>query len=170
MSLDTTPGGSTADSYGSVSEADLYFSIGYKKTAWNLLSTPDKEALLKESTRLLDQFFEWEGSIKSDSVQSLRWPRSYVYDIDGRLVSDSIIPNQVKWATFELAYYVDESDGFDIEENVIDSIKVGPITAKFSNTVKDPSFPRIVTDLLIPLGSTTFVSSNQVKQVKLVRV
>jgi hypothetical protein len=170
MSLNIIPGDAASDSYGSVAESDAYFAIGFKKQTWQQNDLATKEALLKESTRLLDQFFKWSGSLDLSSTQALRWPRKYVLDIDGRTISSTTIPIIVKNAMFEMAFHISQGSGFDISENVLDQIRVGPIKLDFSKTSKAPAFPKIVTDMLLPLGSQITVGSNQVRTVTLERV
>lgn len=169
MTLIVIPGDSNSNSYVSLNESDLYFSVGYKKEKWIGITNSEKENLLIESTRLLDQHFTWSGFIPSSSTQSLRWPRSGVYDIDQRLIDKDVIPKQVKYAVCELAYSIYLGNGFNIEENTIDKLKIGPIVVDFSKTSKDPAFPKIVTDLLNILGFQNTVNSNAVKVVTLMR-
>lgn len=169
MTLNVIPGDSSANSYVSQSESDSYFAVGYKKELWIGITNSDKENLLIESTRLLDQFFNWTGRMDVNSTQSLRWPRLEAYDIDQRLIGNKVIPAPIKYAVCELAYFLYSGDGFGIGENTLDKLKVGPITLDFSKTVKTPAFPKIVTDTIGVLGYCNSLGDNSVKIVNLVR-
>jgi hypothetical protein len=96
-----------AESYGSVAEADAYFtSIGI--STWTG-TVPVKEAALRKATAYIDTKYgqRLKGYRKSTS-QVLRWPRVMVEDDDvswGSAVylSDTTIPTNIKRATFEAA-------------------------------------------------------------------
>lgn len=168
MSLDSTPGGNLADSYVSVAEADVYF-FGAKKALWDALDTSAKEPLLKEATRLLDQFFDWSGTIDPVSTQSLRWPRINAYDQDERLIPSTDIPKAVKYGTIEFALYLNTNSGFDPSVNNLQLVKIGPIRLDFKAGSNDNSFPKMVMDLVSSVGSFKSVSMSSIGQPRLVR-
>jgi hypothetical protein len=88
-----------AESYVSVAEADTYFtSLG--NPAW-AADTAAKEVALRKATQYLDDTYQWKGKLVSDT-QALGWPRTGVYDSEGRDISDSV-PVKLKKAAFELA-------------------------------------------------------------------
>jgi hypothetical protein len=171
MALVSTPGSSTANSYGSVAESKAYFALGYKRESWEAIDDNDVyEALLQEGTRIIDTFMSFNGYVPTDSVQALRWPRTAAYDIDNRLIPSTSVPTLLKRALFELAYYIyGNPTGFSLSDNLVDVLRVGPIRIDFSDTAKDSGFPKIVSDMLAPLGSLNVASSNQIKTPKLVR-
>ena len=75
MSLDITIGGSSAESYNSVAEADSrYGDDVFFGDTWTALSTTKKEQWLRFSTRSLDLIDQWQGVRQSDT-QSLEFPR-----------------------------------------------------------------------------------------------
>jgi hypothetical protein len=168
MALITTPGASDANSYVSVAEASEYFSLSYNRTAWANASNRDKEKSLAEATRLLDLFVKWNGYIASIS-QRLRWPRINVIDADGRVVDSGTIPQAIKNATCELAYSILSNDGFDISENPIDKVKVGPISVDFDINQKSIGFPKIVRDIIASWGDLQIQPSSGLQTAKLVR-
>lgn len=169
MSLISTPGANNANSYVSLAESNAYFASSFGKSSWSAVIDATKEIVLIEATRLLDQFFDWNGEIDSSSTQSLRWPRIKAYDADGRVIDETIVPVLVKNATCELAYYINTTGGFDLSENALDKVKVGPITIDFSQSVRPTSFPKIVIDMLASMGGYTVTSANGIKMVNLVR-
>ena len=172
MALDATLGGASANSYVTVAEADAYFATSFGRTAWGSASAENKEIVLIESTRLLDLLVSWKGYVKSDT-QALRWPRTYVPNIDGRYlesyISDSIVPKDVKNAVFELAYSLLSNGGFQASENELAKVKVGPVSIDFSDTVKSNGLPKMVRDMIARWGEYSVVSSNSVHTVGLVR-
>lgn len=172
MALDATLGGASANSYVTVAEADAYFATSFGRTAWGSASAENKEIVLIESTRLLDLLVSWKGYVKSDT-QALRWPRTYVPNIDGRYlesyISDSIVPKDVKNAVFELAYSLLSNGGFQASENELAKVKVGPVSIDFSDTVKSNGLPKMVRDMIARWGEYTVVSSNSVHTVGLLR-
>ena len=168
MALDATLGGASANSYVTVAEADAYFATSFGRTAWGSASAANKEIVLIESTRLLDLLVSWKGYVKSDT-QALRWPRTYVPNIDGRYISDSIVPKDVKNAVFELAYSLLSNGGFQASENELAKVKVGPVSIDFSDTVKSNGLPKMVRDMIARWGEYTVTSSNSVHTVGLLR-
>lgn len=172
MVLDATLGGASANSYVTVAEADAYFATSFGRTPWGSASAANKEIVLIESTRLLDLLVSWKGYVKSDT-QALRWPRTYVPNIDGRYlesyISDSIVPKDVKNAVFELAYSLLSNGGFQASENELAKVKVGPVSIDFSDTVKSNGLPKMVRDMIARWGEYTVVSSNSVHTVGLLR-
>mgnify|MGYP003590976210 CR=1 FL=1 len=172
MALDATLGGASANSYVTVAEADAYFATSFGRTPWGSASAANKEIVLIESTRLLDLLVSWKGYVKSDT-QALRWPRTYVPNINGRYlesyISDSIVPKDVKNAVFELAYSLLSNGGFQASENELAKVKVGPVSIDFSDTVKSNGLPKMVRDMIARWGEYTVVSSNSVHTVGLLR-
>jgi hypothetical protein len=178
MALDATLGGTSANSYVTVAEADDYFSTSFGRTSWSSTISDNKEIVLIESTRLLDLLVSWKGYVKSDT-QALRWPRTYVPNIDGpyngvdtvieSYISDSIVPKDVKNAVFELAYSLLSNGGFQSSENELSKVQVGPVSIDFSETVKSNGLPKIVRDMIARWGEYTVGSSNSVHTVGLLR-
>lgn len=168
MALIVTPGAVDANSYVSVADATGYFSLSYNRTAWGNAGNGDKEKALAESTRLLDTFVTWIGDIATDE-QALRWPRTNVYDPDGRVVSDTTIPQAIKDITCELAYSILQNSGFDITENTIDKLRVGPINIDFDVMQKSNGFPKVVRDAVAFWGTLNMPVSGAMQTAKLIR-
>lgn len=178
MIFDSSIGGANSNSYVSVEDADDYFETSIGKPNWSSLSVTDKQKCLIESTRLLDTLIKWKGFIKSDQ-QALMWPRSYVPNPDSRYdnletvlesyISDDIIPKDVKNATNELAYSLISNNGFQSEENELSSLKVGPISLDFLDSVKSNGLPLIVRSMISKWGYYNSLASNSVQTVRLVR-
>lgn len=168
MALITTPGAVNANSYVSVADATGYFSLSYNRTAWADAGNSDKEKALAEATRLLDTFVEWIGDIATET-QALRWPRDNVYDADGRAILNTVIPTGVKNIVYELAYNILKNSGFDISENSVDKLKVGPISLDFDVQQKSNGFTKVVRDMIANWGVLQLNSSATVGTAKLIR-
>lgn len=168
MPLITTPGASDANSYVSVSDASEYFRLSYNRTAWANAGSSDKERALAEATRVLDTYVKWFGSIASDS-QALRWPRIGVLDPDGRNIPDNTIPKSIQNLTCEMAYQILSNSGFDVTENDIDRVKIGPIDINFDMNQKSNGFNKSIRDAIAFWGILTMPSSSSFTTAKLIR-
>ncbi len=121
MALITTVGGSSSDSYISVSEASEYLSAFYgdAPAAWDALDEGPKEQRLKIAALLLNTF-PWRG-VKASFNQRLAFPRFWHTDDEYQWVLDDektfmdfseitenipAIPTEVKYAQVEVAYQV----------------------------------------------------------------
>jgi hypothetical protein len=95
-----------ATSYVSVSDATDILSLNpISNAAWAALTPTEQETYLMWASRYLDQHVDWYGD-KTVEDSALRWPREYVYDIDGILIADDVIPEQLKRATAQLAIFL----------------------------------------------------------------
>ncbi len=105
MALDATVGGANANSYATVAELDAYFAEHPLGATWTAAAqtTAQKEARLIHGTRLLDASFLWKGSPTYDD-QALAFPRTGLTYPNGTVLPANVIPNQVKYAVFELCY------------------------------------------------------------------
>jgi len=104
VTLIATVGGASSNSYSTVAEAETYHDTRLHNDAWNTGSSADKTIALIWSTRLLDEWVDWNGSkVELMENQALRWPRYSVTDRDGEDFDSNIIPQFLKDATAELA-------------------------------------------------------------------
>lgn len=102
MALITTPGASDAEADASVAETDAYFSAR-GVTTWTGTTTAKENALRVGASFVSNQYRgEWPG-VRTSETQSRPWPRTGVYDTDGYLIANNVIPEQVKQANMEAA-------------------------------------------------------------------
>lgn len=152
--VETGVGLANATSYVSVAEANDYYTINPNFAAtWTALTNTSKEHLLAWATRVLDQKTEWKGCLSVPATQALRWPRTYVYDRDGRMIAPNKIPPQLKEAVFEFAKYLHENDptvGQDIE--FLKSMRVDVIELEWQDNAGQSVFPSIIGNIIAPLG------------------
>lgn len=107
--LEDGTGISGANSYVSVAEADDILSVNSVQYAtWTALTSTEKDTLLVWASDYLDSHVDWNG-YKQVETSGLRWPRNCVYDVDGILVADDIVPLRVKQATAQLAIFLNSS-------------------------------------------------------------
>lgn len=168
MALDATVGGASADSYVTVAEADAYFASSANGGVWAPLAEDVKENRLKEATRILDLYYVWNG-IKASETQALGWPRKKAYYPDGTLIPEDIIPVAVKYATFDLALFLYTNNGFTMEDNMLDMVKVGPITVDFLDNKSPSSMPKSILTYLAAYGTSTIPVPGGINAVRLVR-
>lgn len=101
MALDTTIGGASANSYGTLA-AYQAFLASYGRSG---VGGADDEVNLLESRRYLDYAYTWRGT-KVTSTQALAWPRIVTGYVDGFPVSSTTIPQPIIDAQFEMAYLI----------------------------------------------------------------
>ena len=108
FALDATVGGSSANSFVSLAEAQTYMDARLNSSAWSAASPTNQSIALVEATRELSAR-RWIGEAVSSS-QALAWPRAFARNPDaawgtGALYFDTtVIPQRVKDATCELAF------------------------------------------------------------------
>ena len=143
-------GSSTANSYVSVAEADVFFATSVGNSAWPT-SAGSKEAALIEASRILDSQFNWIGNI-ANSEQALRWPRTDAFDADGRMISAVCIPKLVKDAACNLAYFLLQNGGLNQTQSDLKGLKLGPIDLKFVEGQSVIGVPKFIVKSLQSLG------------------
>ena len=135
--IDATAKGANANSFVTVAEADTYHLGRFHNSSdWYDKDPGDKAALLVWSTRLLNRL-QWNGS-RSDQDQALAFPRSGLTE-DGISIDSDTIPNRIKEATSELAFWLAKSDRMSPETGgVLQRLKVDVIELNYDTTREDP--------------------------------
>lgn len=139
MTLDTTIGGITSDSYGTLAEA-LTYHQNYGNSAWSAsgVTDPQREIAMRRAAMWVDGVYSvrWPGV--REGAQSRDWPRTGALDSSGLPVATGIIPEQVKQAQFEAALRELVAPGSltpDVDSNsVVKMEKIGPITTEYAVT------------------------------------
>jgi hypothetical protein len=136
MSLNTTPGDASADSYATLAEFVDYAGSRLPVLAWfTAADDPTREAALRAACRELDQDFVWTGSAV-DSTQALCWPRSGMVNRNGFAIATSAIPKSLKDAQCEFALQLGASDRLgdnDPLKKGIIGLKAGSVELRFSD-------------------------------------
>lgn len=128
MALIASVGASDADSYVTLFEYEAYA----EKLGWALSGVAaTDEASLRRAAQILDREYHWRG-IRDLEDQALAWPRENVGYVDGWLVDDYIIPQDIKDAQCELAYLIQEGlDPVATITGVVKSAGAGPARVEF---------------------------------------
>lgn len=147
VTLDPTDGGSSSNAYCTYAEATTYHAMRFLNTAWTDNVQPDCEKTIMWATRLMDQL-NWRGRVNNFS-QSLRWPRLGCVSREGFPVSYTTVPQVIKDACAEWAFYLLTEDRTLDEGGLVEvGGKVGPITNPSMYVRK--SMPDSVRDMLAP--------------------
>lgn len=163
LTLDSTVGGASANSYLSVADADSYHEGRLHNSGWFEATTTNKEAALVWATSLLDGM-EWQGYLAS-GTQRLRWPRAWVKRRDDFAVdflgqpltlsqiyfATDEIPRWLKEATAELAFWLLAEDRTaDPDTAGFKSIKVSSIELDIDRTDRAKPIPDSVKRMIRP--------------------
>lgn len=155
-------GKADAESFISVADADDYHAKR-DNTAWATLSTPRKEALLRKAADYLLQMYslKWAG-YRTNDIQFLDWPRTYVPRRPAELYSTEIpytedfyypanvVPREVMYANAELALR-GESEDLSIEsERLTTEESVGSLTVRYDKSARDKRTFPFIDNLLRP--------------------
>jgi len=165
MPLDATVGTATANSYVTVAEANSYFADRAHSSAW--VTATNKDQLLMSASRMLDWMLNFNGS-RIYSTQVMQFPRIGVIKRDGVEVPETIIPQEVKFAVFELALSSVKKDR-TVESALagIESLEAGPLAIKTSKGYENPS-PRVIPDYIRQI-LVDFIVSSGMSVVRLMR-
>jgi hypothetical protein len=150
MTIITTVGGSTSNSYVDIAEADAYFLTRVGATAWVDLEDEQKEAYLLTAARQLEVTI-WSGTKLHRATQSMSWPRIGIYDFDANIING--IPEKLKQAQLEFAYWnLTEADRFlsDTDVQQLSNFKAGPLDVTLQPGAV--FFPPIVEQLMYAIG------------------
>ena len=153
--LDDTVGGEDSNTYINLADAEIYFEKRLDSTDWDNATDAVKDEALAMATRMLDDAYNFVGTIHT-SAQALRWPRSYVYDIDGRYLTPEAIPEEIRNATCEQALYAmgrDVTSTPTILSQGLKYAKVGPLEVEASLAFQQSGISSNATASLKGLGS-----------------
>jgi hypothetical protein len=165
LTITTTVGGASANSYSDVATADAaaLYRVGSTGTAWTALTSDQKIQALVTATRDIDTLL-FKGD-RASSTQALEWPRT------GTDYAATVLPAPLVNATVELAFSY--APAFAVGATIdplnpdtsaarIKEDTVGPITTVYFEPAPAPDvygaeatglerFPGIVQRLLAPL-------------------
>lgn len=152
-----------SNSYPSSENADDYFTTDpYFSAKWLAFPTDEaREIRLVFATRVLDYKVIWNGE-KAVPASALSFPRTGVYDREGNLVADDIVPLPVIQATLEMVKLLDANDltaGQDVD--YLRRIQVDVIELEYQDRAAQIAIPSFINDILkgfgsIPAGGSRF--------------
>lgn len=117
---------------------------------------------------------EWTG-FATTLTQKLPWPRTGMWARNEMsYISESVIPDEVKWAQFELARLLineDRTVDSEISVNGLTHLRAGPVTMKFRefNNYGPAIIPSAIVNLLVPSWYTRVIGERNTN-IDLVRV
>jgi len=168
FSLDATVGGATSNSYATEAEASAYFDNMLYADAWDCGGATTHEKALVQATSILERL-NYSGS-KTDTIQVLQWPRSDTFDYDAVLISSTTIPENLKKATYEIAYEILNTKTRDLTNNEDDitEYSIDGMKVKVKNGKKswDMNLPTTVLTFLERIGPGVWVRVRQIRILK----
>lgn len=152
--LVATAGASNANVYATLVTADQFHEDrpAAGSTWADTTDDADKNAALLWATKLLDNLFVWSGAVV-DYDQALLWPRQGMWYRSGESVATTVIPTELQEATAEYARQLlaeDRAGDSDIETQGITSLRAGPVTLTFKDSVHAKVVPDAVAHMIPP--------------------
>ena len=132
-SIDATISGANANSFVTLDEANNYFATVPESSTWDDKTVDQKKRALISATRWIDSFVYFGD--RCDQNQALKFPRNN-YQVDDVELSCTTIPNNIKYAQYELARALandtDAITGTSGKEGNIEEAKLGDLEVKFN--------------------------------------
>lgn len=151
--VDSTVGGSSANSYVSLARAAVIAEGLPHGSAWFTDVSINKSQLITHSTTLIDRFFLPDGA-KASSSQALLWPQTgMVYANSNTAIPSNVIPLFVEVAVVEWSLYLYENPNpyADIATG-IRQLRTPSYEMEFTGG-KQPVVPKVVSELLAPYAT-----------------
>ena len=135
--INATVRGENANSYVTLTEANSYFETVPDSTTWDNKTVDQKNRALIAATRWIDSFVFYGD--RCDDGQALKFPRNN-YQVDGVELACSKIPNNIKYAQYELARAL-ANDTDAMTGNVgtngnITEAKLGDLAVKYNTSTQ----------------------------------
>ena len=131
--INATVKGENANSYVTLTEANSYFETVPDSTTWDNKTVDQKNRSLISATRWIDSFVYYGD--RCDDGQALKFPRNN-YQVDGVELACSKIPNNIKYAQYELARALandtDAITGTTGNQGNIAEAKLGDLEVKYN--------------------------------------
>ena len=153
ITIDSTVGGLSSNSYVTEAEALTYFEGRLNSDVYDDATDEVKKAALVNATVRLDHE-RFLGRTTDDTLtQGLRWPRFGLVDRDGRLINSDVIPIEIKHAQMELALSLLATDLqstdtlFKFDKIKVDTIELTPSRSSNENKLP-PEVRRLISHFL----------------------
>ena len=133
--INATLKSATANSFVTLAEANTYFETVPDSSTCDDKTEDQKNRALISATRWIDTL-NFYGD-RCDTSQALNWPRNN-YHVDRVELVCTVIPNEIKYATYELARALanDTSSitGSTGDTGLYESVKLGEIEVKYNTS------------------------------------
>jgi len=131
--ITATLSSATANSYVTLAEANIYFETVPDSSTWTNKSDDNKNRALIAATRWIDSLVFYGD--RCDNGQALKFPRNN-YEVDDVELNCSLIPNNIKYAQYELARAL-ANDTEAMTGNIgtagnFEEVKLGDIQVKYN--------------------------------------
>ena len=131
--IDATLSGTSANSYVTLAEANSYFETVPDSSTWTNKTDDQKNRALIAATRWIDTFVFYGD--RCDNGQALKFPRNN-YKVDDVELACTSIPNDIKYAQYELARALANDTGAITGTTGTDGnfseVKLGDIEVKYN--------------------------------------
>ena len=131
--ITATISSASANSYVTLAEANSYFETVPDSTTWDDKTVDQKNRALIAATRWIDSFVFFGD--RCDQNQALKFPRNN-YQVDDVELACTTIPNNIKYAQYELARALanetDAMTGNTGTDGNIEQVKLGDIQVKYN--------------------------------------
>jgi len=133
--IDATLAGASANSYVTLAAANTYFETVPDSSTWTDKTDDQKNRALISSTRWINAL-SFYGD-RCTTTQALKWPREN-YTVDDIDLACSLIPTDIKVATFELARALANDTGAITDSTgttgIYDEVKLGDLQVKYNKS------------------------------------
>ena len=123
----------TANSYVTLAEANSYFETSPSSTQWDNKTDDKKNRALISATRWIETLVFYGD--RCDEGQALKFPRTN-YQVDGVELTCTLIPNNIKYAQYELARALandtDAITGTTGKDGNFSEVKLGDLQVKYN--------------------------------------
>lgn len=161
VTVTTTVGGASSNSYASVAEGTAYFEGHPDEATWTGADDDDARgrALIMATARIDQEDFVGRtknplaGSETTSATQALKWPRQGAVNSEGWTYDDDIIPEPIKKATMELALEV-LAGGVSLTDSGLEGftgVELGPLSVTPRHTRRAGTLPAHVRRFLRPV-------------------
>ena len=131
--IDSTIKGASANSYASLSDSNDYFDTSPDSSTWSNKTDDEKKRALISATRWIETLVFYGD--RCDEGQALKFPRTN-YQVDGVELTCTLIPNNIKYAQYELARALandtDAITGTTGKDGNFSEVKLGDIQVKYN--------------------------------------
>ena len=125
--------GTTSNSYVTLAEANSYFETVPDSSTWTNKTDDQKNRALIAATREIDNLVFYGD--RCDNGQALKFPRNN-YEVDDVELTCSTIPNNIKYAQYELARALandtDAITGTTGKDGNFEEVKLGDLQVKYN--------------------------------------
>ena len=131
--IDATIKGASANSYVTLAEANTYFETVPDSSTWTNKTDDQKKRALISATRWIETLVFYGD--RCDESQALKFPRTN-YQVDTVELDCSAIPNNIKYAEYELARALANDTGAITgttgKDGNFSEVKLGDIEVKYN--------------------------------------